>query len=212
MADGHPTSLASAGPDPRGLQVRPVLALAAICALLGAFAHEVNPFLEYRRSGIEALQLWRLLTAHAAHLGLAHGVLNGAALVAVWAIFRDLVGRAEWGWLLAGSVAAVDTGLYFVSPGVEWYVGASAALHGLFGGAAVLMLGRGARGYGSALLAVLAAKLAWEQASGGAMTSAVLGNAPVVTIAHLYGAIGGVAVAVLLRVVARGRQPAVTGM
>jgi rhomboid family GlyGly-CTERM serine protease len=175
--------------------------------LLGAFAQAVNPFLEYRRSGIESLQLWRLLTAHAAHLGLVHGVLNGAALVLVWRIFRDCVARAEWGWLLLGSVAAVDTGLYFLSPGVEWYVGASAALHGLFGGSAVLMLDRNARTYGIALLLGLVAKLAWEQVSGGAMTTPLVGDMPVVTIAHLYGAVGGVAAAAILRVVARGRRP-----
>jgi len=181
----------------------PVLIAAAGCALLGAFAHLVNPFLEYRRESLEGLQLWRLLTAHAAHLGLVHGALNGAALVLVWRIFRDSVGRAEWGWLLLGSVAAVDAGLYFLSPDLEWYVGASGALHGLFGGSAVLLLDRDARAYGIALLLGLAAKLAWEQVSGGAMTTAALGDAPVVTTAHLYGAIGGVATALLLQLKTR---------
>jgi len=184
----------------------PVLVAALACALLGAFAQAVNPFLEYRRASLDALQLWRLLTAHAAHLGLVHGALNGAALVLVWRIVRDSVARAEWGWLLLGSVAAVDAGLYFLSPDVEWYVGASGALHGLFGGAAMLMLDRDARAYGIALLLGLAAKLAWEQVSGGAMTTAALGEAPVVTVAHLYGAIGSVTVAVFLRLMTRGRQ------
>lgn len=182
----------------------PMLIAAVGCALLGAFAQAVNPFLEYRRESLEGLQLWRLLTAHVAHLGLAHGVLNGAALLLVWRIFRASIGRSEWGWLLLGSVVAVDAGLYLLSPDVEWYVGASGALHGLFGGSAVLMLGRDARAYGIALLLGLAAKLVWEQVSGGAMTSAALGDAPVVTAAHLYGAIGGLSAALLLRARARG--------
>jgi len=205
MADGHLTTNASVRLDTRRLQAPPVLAIATACVLLGAFAHVVNPFLEYRRESLEALQLWRLLTAHAAHLGLAHGALNGAALVLVWLIGRDSTSPREWAWLLLGSVAAVDAGLYWLSPGVEWYVGASGVLHGLLGGAAVLMLDRGARAYGIALLLALAAKLAWEQVSGGAMTTAALGDAPMVTVAHLYGAIGGVTVAVVLRVVTRGR-------
>jgi rhomboid family GlyGly-CTERM serine protease len=190
----------------------PVLIAAVACVLLGAVAHAVNPFLEYRREALEGLQLWRLLTAHAAHLGLTHGALNGAALVFVWLIGRDSASRREWAWLLAGSIAVVDAGLYWLSPGVEWYVGASGALHGLLGGVAVLMLDRGARAYGVTLLLALAGKLAWEQVSGGAMTADALGDAPVVTIAHLYGAMGGLAAAVVLCVVARRRHaPAADG-
>lgn len=184
----------------------PVVIAAFACALSGALSDELNPALQYRREAIEALQLWRLLTAHVAHLGLVHGALNGAALVLVWRIFRDSVGRAEWGWLLLGSVAAVDAGLYFLSPGAEWYVGASGALHGLFGGSAVLMLDRDARAYGITLLLALAAKLAWEQLSGGAMTTAALGEAPVVTVAHLYGAAGGTFTAAALRLARSSRR------
>lgn len=176
----------------------PVLIAAVACALLGAAAHAVNPFLEYRREALEGLQLWRLLTAHAAHLGVAHGALNGAALIFVWLIGRDSASRREWAWLLVGSIAVVDAGLYWLSPDVEWYVGASGALHGLLGGVAVLMLDRGARAYGITLLLALAAKLAWEQVSGGAMTTAALGDAPVVTVAHLYGAVGGIVTAAIL--------------
>jgi rhomboid family GlyGly-CTERM serine protease len=181
----------------------PVLIAAVACALLGAVAHAVNPFLEYRREALEGLQLWRLLTAHAAHLGVAHGALNGAALVLIWRIGRDTTSLREWAWLLLGAAAAVDAGLYWLSPDVEWYVGASGVLHGLLGGVAVLMLDRAARRFGAALLAAIVAKLAWEQVSGGAMTTAALSDAPVVTVAHLYGAIGGVAAAGVLCVVAR---------
>ena len=78
----------------------PVLIAAVACVLLGAVAHAVNPFLEYRREALEGLQLWRLLTAHAAHLGLTHGALNGAALVFVWLIGRDSASRREWAWAL----------------------------------------------------------------------------------------------------------------
>lgn len=190
----------------------PVVIAAFACALSGALSDELNPALQYRREALDALQFWRLLTAHVAHLGLVHGALNGAALLLVWRIVRDFVSPTEWVWLLLGSVAAVDAGLYFLSPGVEWYVGASGVLHGLFGGSAVLMLDRDARAYGITLLLALAAKLAWEQVSGGAMTTAGLGDAPVVTIAHLYGAIGGVAAARVLRVVAgRRHAPAADG-
>jgi len=185
------------------LGVRPVLAAAVVCALLGALAGALNPFLEYRRTALEALQLWRLFTAHAAHLDALHGALNGAALVIIWRIGRDSTSLREWAWLLLGSVAAVDAGLYWLSPDVEWYVGASGALHGLLGGVAVLMLDRGARAYGVTLLLVLAGKLAWETVTGLALTRPMHGAVPVVTVAHLYGGIGGVSAALLARATAR---------
>lgn len=176
----------------------PVLIAAVACTLLGAVAHAVNPFLEYRREALEGLQLWRLLTAHVAHLGLVHGALNGAALLLVWRIVRDFVSPAEWAWLLVGSITIIDAGLYLLSPAVEWYVGASGALHGLLAGAAVLMLDRGARVQGVVVLLAVGAKLVLEQAGGGALTTLLLGDAPVVAVAHLYGAAGGIVTAAML--------------
>ena len=95
--------------------------------------------------------------------------------------------------IIAASIAAIDAGLWFLDPAIEWYVGASGWLHGvLAAGALAHLRRREADGY---LLAVLlTVKLAVEQR--GALPLA--GDMPVVVQAHLYGAMGGLAVALCL--------------
>ena len=186
-----------------------VLALAAVFVLLGALAADVNPWLQYDRSALASGQAWRLATAHLAHLGLAHGVLNAAAWVLVWRIGRGIPSGGQWTWLLAGSAAAVNAGLYLFSPGVEWYVGASGMLHGAFAGMAWLASRGAAPQFGRILLGLLAAKLVWELVSGSTAGTVLLGDAPVITIAHFYGAAGGWMTALALPAHSRrrGRAP-----
>jgi rhomboid family GlyGly-CTERM serine protease len=179
------------------------LSLAVVFVLLGALAPHVNPWIEYERAAVGGGQAWRLVTAHLAHLGLAHGVLNAAAWILVWRLGRGVVPAGQWAWLLAGSAGAVDAGLYLFSPGVEWYVGASGMLHGAFAGMAWLASRGTAPQFGRILLGVLAAKLIWEQVAGGTVGAAILGDAVTITAAHLYGAAGGMLTAMALRAVRR---------
>lgn len=177
------------------------VAMAALAFIAcGYAAATVNPFLEYRRLALADFEAWRLVTAHVAHLDLRHGLLNAAGLGLVWWLGRGTLRPVEWLVLAGTALIAVDAGLYWLSPQVDWYVGASGVLHGLIAGIAVLAYGRGERLFGAALGLALAAKLAWE-ATGGAFSSALL---PVVTDAHLYGAIGGALAGLVMQ--ARGRR------
>jgi len=184
----------------------PPIAAAVLFLLLGAAAPWANPWLEYQRAALSGLELWRLATAHAAHLDASHGALNGAALLLIWHLGDPVTRKAEWAWLVAGSIAAVDAGLYWLSPAVEWYVGASGLLHGLFAGVALLSLLRGRRTFGLLCLVALAGKLAWEGLAGQATSAALLGDLPMVPAAHLYGSIGGIAAALALAAIAQSRS------
>ena len=181
----------------------PALAVAGFFILLGANSDIVNPSLQYDRVALGHLQLWRLVTGHFAHLSAVHAALNGAALVVIWLIGRHTATRAQWLWLLCGAMAGVDAGLYWLSPTVDWYVGASGVLHGLFGGIGVLMLSRDSTYYPWMLLLGLVVKLAWEQAAGTALTAPIQDHGAVITAAHLYGSIGGVTVAAMCWAAAR---------
>lgn len=162
-------------------------------------------WLRFDRTGIADGEAWRLLTGHLVHLGVSHTLLNLAGLVLVW----FLVGRAftgrQWLWVMAGSVAAIDLGLWFGSPGLEWYVGLSGLLHGML--AAGIVAGLAARsGEALVLAVVVAGKLAWEQFAGPLPGSEATSGGAVIVDAHLYGVIGGALVAAtLIRV--RGRAP-----
>jgi len=177
-----------------------------LIALILLFSGETGrEWLRFERSGIAAGELWRLLTGHLVHLGVSHTVLNLAGLVLVW----FLVGRAfdwkQWLWVMAGSVGAIDLGLWFGAPSLEWYVGLSGLLHGMLG--AGIVAGIAARSGEALILAVVVAgKLAWEQFAGPLPGSETTSGGAVIVDAHLYGVIGGTLVAAML-IRVRGRAP-----
>ncbi len=114
-------------------------------------------------------------------------------LVLMWALFaRDYTPR-RWIVIALASIAAIDAGLWWLAPQVEWYVGASGALHGAMAAGTIAHLRR--RDFdGWILAAFLAGKLIVEQRIG----LPFAGDAPVILAAHLYGAIGGLGAALLL--------------
>ena len=169
------------------------LLLILVLALLGDPARAL---LRYERVGLSTGQLWRLVSGHLVHIDLVHALLNGAALwLLVAAVGRGMQAR-EWILILAGAVAGVDAGLYWLVPEISWYVGLSGVLHGALAGPALLLCLR-RRPLGLLLLVMLAAKLSWEVFQGPMPGTGALVSGPVVTEAHLFGAIGGLAGALL---------------
>lgn len=147
----------------------------------------------YERTGIAAGEWWRLASAHWVHLDLRHALLNAAGLALVWALFARDYRPAHWLFIAVVSMLAIDAGLWFGAPQIEWYVGASGWLHGVMAAGALARLRR-REVDGGVLAVVLAGKLLLEQY----MPLPFAGGAPVVVQAHLYGAIGGLAVALCL--------------
>ena len=82
---------------------------------------------------------------------------------------------------------AIDAGLWFLRPSVDWYLGASGVLHGAMAAGAVALYRRG-DGLGAVLLLLLIVKLVYEQCSGASVFD---GDLPLVPDAHLFGALGG---------------------
>lgn len=163
--------------------------VAAACLL--AMAPGGFEALRYERA-LLLTEPWRLLTAHLVHLGWIHLALNLAALAAIWAMLGDLLRPGAWAAAFVACALAVSGGLWLRDPQLEWYVGLSGVLHGLFALGAVAGLGR-APGFHVLLLAGVVAKVAWEQVSGtDSGTAALIGGAVVVN-AHLYGLLGGLA-------------------
>lgn len=170
------------------------LLVALACLQLPSVAGDAaRGLLRYERDAIAAGELWRLLTAHVVHLGMRHAALNAIGLVLVWSLFaRDFTPR-RWLAVTLASVLAIDAGLWWLSPEVEWYVGASGVLHGLMAAGALAHVRRH-EPFGWALAILLAGKLALEQF----VALPFAGDMPVVRQAHLYGAIGGLAASLAL--------------
>jgi rhomboid family GlyGly-CTERM serine protease len=169
-----------------------VVALLALPELLGEPARQI---LSFDRQGIAAGQWWRLLSAHFVHLDAHHATLNGLGVVLMWALFARDYSPWRWAAIYLGAALAVSAGLWFLNPELEWYVGASGALHGVMTAGTLAHLKRGDLD-GWILAVFIVSKLAYEQLAG-ALPFA--GSADTIVDAHLYGAIGGVVLALLLR-------------
>ncbi len=179
-----------------------VLLIALALMLTGDSGRE---WLRFDRVGIAAGEVWRLLTGHFVHLGVSHTLLNLAGLVLVWVLVGRTFTWPQWLYVMAGSVAAIDLGLWFGTTQLEWYVGLSGLLHGML--AAGIAAGLADRSHEALVLAVVVAgKLAWEQLAGPLPGSEATSGGAVIVDAHLYGVIGGAAVAAgIIRV--RRRAP-----
>ena len=152
--------------------------------------------LRYDRTGLAAGQYWRLLTAHVVHLDLEHAALNSLGLVLMWALFARDYKPGQWALILLSAITAIDAGLWLRDSTVEWYVGSSGVLHGVMAAGTLAHLRRRDLD-GWLLAAFIIVKVAYEQHTG-ALPFADSG-ARVIVDAHLFGALGGIAVALVLK-------------
>jgi rhomboid family GlyGly-CTERM serine protease len=173
------------------------LCLAASALLVMLLGEDGEGLLRYQRSEILNGEGWRLLSGHLVHLGWSHLSMNLLALALVWALLGDTLTLAGWLLLLLCCALFDGLGLLLLNPGVEWYVGLSGVLHGLFLAGSLAGLASGRRD-ALLLLIALVAKLAWEQLAGPLPGSEAAAGGPVVVDAHLYGAIAGGATAALM--------------
>src|SRR6202051_353992 len=173
----------------RGRWIWLLIILLTLDAVLG-LGDSVSQLLRYSRSAIAAGGWWRLLTAHIVHLDVRHLVLNELGLVLMWSLFAQDYDAVEWCAVVSAGAVGISSGLWWLSPRVAWYVGASGVLHSVMAaGAARHVIDRAWDRW--ILGVVLSGKLAYEQLGGH--------EPPLVVVdAHLYGALCGFAVGAAL--------------
>jgi rhomboid family GlyGly-CTERM serine protease len=173
----------------RGRWIWLLLILLGLTAVL-ALGDNISAVLRYDRSAIAAGGWWRLLTAHIVHLDAHHLILNELGLVLMWSLFAQDFDPVQWCVIVLSGALAISCGLWWLSPQVAWYVGASGVLHTVMGAGAANHLVT--RAWDRWILTLgLCGKLAWEHWGG--HTSPL-----VVSDAHLYGAACGFAVGAAL--------------
>ena len=172
------------------------LALLAAGMLLAAFMLGGEPWqmaLRFDRAGLQQGQWWRLFSGHLVHFDVGHLLLNFAGVMLLWMLFARELSPLRWLVVVLASMLAVDAGLWWLAPQIQWYVGASGVLHGIWAAGAIAALRRGDR-TAIWLLGLLVLKLGVEQLYGPRSLEPAL---PVVIQAHVYGAVGGAVVALL---------------
>lgn len=143
--------------------------------------------LSYERASLAAGQYWRLLTAHFVHLSWLHLLMNSIALV----VFQYLYGASfsTRRWLLMPPILClgISLGLYWGTPGIDWYRGFSGVVIGMLVAGALLNF-RQQPLFNTAVCAIIAAKVLLEQWHGQGVITSSFNNLPTVVDAHLYGA------------------------
>jgi len=174
------------------------LALLCVCAVLALpemGGDAARDALSFDRSAIGAGQWWRVLSAHFVHLDLQHLLLNGLGVVLMWALFARDYSPLRWLAIYLFAALTISAGLWFLNPEIEWYVGASGALHGVMTAGTLAHLKR--RDLDGWILAVfIVTKLSYEQFAG---SMPFAGAAHTIVDAHLYGAVGGLVLAFFLK-------------
>lgn len=180
----------------------PLILLITVIVSLEFGAEPVRLMLRYARPEIVAGEWWRLFTGNFVHLGWWHVGLDLGGITLLWILVGDVL--SGWRWVLATLAGAwgVGLGLWWAWPQVIWYVGISGVAHTYWAAGALLLLTR-RRWEGGALLVLLAMKLGWEQAVGPLPSSSGILHEPIVTSAHLIGAVTGVMLALAFLLFAR---------
>ncbi len=181
--------------------------LSLICLLPALLGTDAEDWLRYDRDKILDGQIWRLWSAHFIHLGWSHLGMNLAGLWLIGLLYGYLL---NWpGWLLVNTCSALAISLMFLffNPELIWYVGLSGVLHTLIVTGILLQL-RSQPLWGEwALLLLLCGKLLWEQRYGSLPGSAELAGGPVIVDAHLYGALIGLALGLMISPISHHRPP-----
>ncbi|CAK6713261.1 Integral membrane protein [Vibrio harveyi] len=153
---------------------------------------------EWHAYNIRHGEWWRIVTGNLTHTNFAHLGMNLAGLWIIGFIFRPTVRN----FLIVFIILCAFVGAMNLFTNMSVYVGLSGVLHGLFGFWALNEVFDGRR---SSMLLVggLIAKIAWEQFYGPSTSTAAMIGARVAVDAHLFGAIGGLGMAGLEKLLHR---------
>lgn len=185
----------------------------SFCALILTCWPDGFALFRYDRAAILSGQAWRLVSAHFAHLNATHLFLNVAGLfLLAELIWADLPVSHGLG-LIGTTSIGISLLLWWRHPELQWYAGLSGMLHGLWAGCALagllpmltqrvsqailqpVALTRTAmlRNRYACLIGMLLliTKLVIEWRHGASASTEKIIGAPVVTAAHLYGALVG---------------------
>lgn len=156
--------------------------------------------LRFERADIESGHWWLLLTGNFVHLGNSHLWMNLAGFGLVVALVWQHFSAKQWLIVIILSSSVVGAGLWQFNPEVYGYVGFSGTLHGLIVAGCLADL-RVFPKSAAILLTLIVGKLTWEQIAGALPGSESVAGGSVVVDAHLYGAIAGATIGLIIIVV-----------
>lgn len=179
-------------------QVLAPLTVIIISLFAFIFDNGLSESLVYQRSLVNQGEIWRAFSGHFFHTNGFHFLLNGAAVIMLWALHGHFYTIKSYAFVFIVSAIICSVGIHWFSLDINQYVGLSGVLHGLFiWGAIEDIKAKERTGY--FLLLGILLKIAHEQFYGASEDVAALIGANVAINAHLWGAIGGIVAVLILR-------------
>lgn len=166
-----------------------LLGLFLVLELLRPWLFEL---LRYDRDALLAGQIWRLMTAHAVHLGPVHAAMNALGVILVVALCQPRWTPVGWLWRSAALALPISLGMLWTLPGLSSYVGFSGVAHGLFV-LGLWPLARQGDWIARGCLLYLVGKLVWEMVFGAAVIDSQWIGGAVIVEAHSFGALAAAA-------------------
>ncbi|OEY68205.1 rhombosortase [Rheinheimera salexigens] len=165
----------------------PVLMVAALLGLLFLLPEHFANWLMFEREALKSGQLWRLFSGQFMHLSLAHLLLNLSGIAMFWLLFAEYTAGWRFLWLLPLLALGCSTGIWFFASNIDYYVGFSGVLYGLFAwGALQDVMQR--QPFSRLLLLVIITKVSYEFIFSPIPIAAINAN-PLATAAHFFGVI-----------------------
>ncbi|AGH80579.1 rhomboid family protein [Psychromonas sp. CNPT3] len=153
-------------------------------------------YLAFYHTGLQELEFWRLITATFCHTNFNHLLMNISGLLVCVFLFIDTFKKVRLIPMIIFNSAFISVMIFYFDPNTLWYVGFSGVLHGLFSFGVCSDITKKDR-WGYLLGLCIFAKISYEQVYGANAMTIELINAPVLTNAHLYGALAGIAFFIL---------------
>jgi len=157
---------------------------------------QLKPYLQFDRSLIEQGEFWRILTGNLIHYNFEHLWMNLAGLALGMYLLAFRYSLIYWFIMVIFCSIAVGVGLYFFDTNMRYYVGLSGALHGILVAGAITEYFYN-KTTSVLLLLFIVCKLAYEQFIG-PLSAPLSSSTSVAVNAHLYGAISGILIWVVL--------------
>ena len=144
----------------------------------------------YDRNQLNHFQWWRLITGHLLHTNTSHLLLNLTGLTLLWALHGHYYKMPRYSIQFLVLCLGTSIGLYYFAHQMQWYVGLSGVLHGLFVIGAYFDIRQKLK-TGWVMLLGVWVKVIYEQIFGASADVAKLIEANVAVDAHLFGTITG---------------------
>lgn len=164
--------------------------------ILALLPHEIEDLLIFHRQNLIAGEWWRIFSGHFVHLSWQHLLMNIAGLWLIIWLAKNRLTTAEWLITLLLSSLFISLALLFFS-NIDWYVGFSGVLHGFLTLTACRLIA-GKEFEGWFLLLFVVTKIGWEQWQGASPELKQIIGGNVIIDAHLYGAVAGILITLLL--------------